>query len=422
MKILFLADNFPPERNAQASRVYERACYWQRWGHFVTVITCFPNFPDGKLHPGCKSKIREVSLLDAIRVVRILTFIAPNAGKLLRILDFLSYMLSAIAMGTLEAKPDLVVATSPQFFAAIAGWVLSVVHCVPFVMEVSDLWPDSIIAVGAMKRSFSLRCLQRVELFLYARAKRIVVLTGSFKRDLVTRGVNSDKIDVVINGVDLPRYAPREPDYDFAARLGIAPGDFVVGYLGTLGMAHGLQNVLQAAALVKNPRIRFLLIGPGAEREQLAAKAAESGLRNVIIAPPQAKENMPAAWSICYVALVHLKDNPLFKTVIPSKIFEAMGMGLPILLATPKGEASTIVETESCGVSIAAGDPGALASAAERLAGSPSELKRMADRSHSAAPKYSRERQAREMILSLERAIGSEDAVSALEARESVTN
>jgi colanic acid biosynthesis glycosyl transferase WcaI len=403
--------------------VYERACYWERWGHSVTVITCFPNFPEGKLYPGFKNKIRQVSLLDAIRVVRILTFIAPNAGKLLRILDFLSYMLSAIAMGTLEAKPDLVVATSPQFFTAVAAWVLSVVHGVPFVMEVSDLWPGSIVAVGAMKRSFSLRCLERIELFLYAKAKRIVVLTRSFERDLVARGVNSEKIDVVINGVDLPRYGPREPDYGFAAPLGISPDDFVVGYLGTLGMAHGLQNVLRAAALVKNPRIRFLLIGPGAEREQLAAKAAEWGLRNVIIAPPQTKENMPAAWSICNVALVHLKDNPLFKTVIPSKIFEAMGMGLPILLATPKGEASTIIETEDCGVSIAPGDPGALTSAAERLASNPSELKRMAGRSRSAAPKYSRERQAREMILSLERAIGSyEDAVSALKARESVTN
>jgi glycosyltransferase involved in cell wall biosynthesis len=289
-------------------------------------------------------------------------------------------------------------------------------------MEVSDLWPDSIVAVGAMKRSLTLRALEMVELFLYARAKRIVVLTASFKLNLVTRGVNSDKIDVVINGVDLTRYAPRDPDYGFAARLGISPDHFVIGYLGTLGMAHGLQNVLRAAALVKDARIRFLLIGPGAEREQLVASVAEVGLQNVIIAPPQPKENMPVAWSICHVALVHLKDTPLFKTVIPSKMFEAMGMGVPILLATPKGEASAIVETENCGVAIPAGDPDALASTVDRLAGNPPELLSMAGRSYSAAAKYSRERQAREMMFSLQWAIRGKQVAPALLSTTSVTN
>ena len=419
MKILFLADNFPPEKNAQASRVYERACYWQKWGQQVTVVTCFPNFPEGKLYPGYKNKLRETSNLDGIRVVRVKTFMASNAGTLLRIIDFVSYMIAAIVMGSIEQRPHLVVATSPQFFAAIAGWILSLIHRVPFVLELSDLWPDSIVAVGAMKPNVMVRLLEKLELFLYARARRIVALTNSFKTNLVSRGVPDHKIDVVINGADLARYAPRPPDAVLARELGLAQDQFVIGYVGTLGMAHGLENVLRAAALLDDSFIRFLLIGPGAEREQLIAKARQLRLENVIIAAPLPKEQMPAVWSVCQVALVHLKNTPLFRSVIPSKIFEAMAMGLPILLAAPPGEASEIVAREGCGIAISPEDPEQLASAARLLAENRSMVERYATRSHAAAPKYSRERQARDMLLALARALAQKTPapLTALSAR-----
>ncbi|MBV9303347.1 MAG: glycosyltransferase family 4 protein [Acidobacteriaceae bacterium] len=405
MKILFVADNFPPERNAQASRVYERACYWQRWGHEVTVITCFPNFPEGKIYSGYKNEIRSVSTLDGIRVVRVKTFIAANIGKLLRIVDFLSYMYSAMFFGLFEKRPDVVVATSPQFFAAIAGWWLSLVHRVPFVMELSDLWPDSIVAVGAMKKRLALHLLEKIELFLYRRAKRIVVLTYAFKRNLVSRGIDTEKIDVVINGVDLSRYAPQPRDPSLAKEFGIVPEHFVVGYIGTLGMAHGLSNVLEAARQTTDPRIRFLLVGPGAERDRLISDARQLRLTNVIIAPAQPKERMPAVWSLCDVALVHLKNAELFRTVIPSKIFEAMAMRLPILLASPKGEATEIVERESCGIIVSPENPKELAAVALALANDRTKVHELATRSLQAAPKYSRERQAREMLLSLQKAV-----------------
>jgi len=405
MKILFLADNFPPERNAQAARVYERACYWNRWGNEVTVITCFPNFPEGKLYSGYKNRVREVSWLNGIRVVRALTFIAPNQGTLLRIIDFVSYMLSAILVGTVEKKPDLVVATSPQFFAAVAGWLLSLIHRVGFVMEVSDLWPDSIVAVGAMKRSLALRLLEKVELFLYARAQRIVVLTASFKRNLVGRGVAAMKIDVVVNGVDLPRCTLRDRDHAFGKTLGISPEHFVVGYIGTLGMAHGLENVLKAAACISDSSIRFLLVGPGAEREALISRARELGLRNVIFGPPQAKERIPLVWSLCDVALVHLRNAKLFESVIPSKLLEAMGMGVPVLLASPRGEATNIVEREGCGITVPPENPEQLAAVVSLLAQDPARLQTFAAQSKRAAASYSRERQARAMLLSLQAAL-----------------
>ena len=327
MNILFLADNFPPERNAQASRVYERACYWVNWGHEVTVLTGFPNFPEGKLYPGYRNRWRQVEHIDGIRVVRLKTFIAPNAGAGLRILDFLSFMIVAFFAGLFERRPDVLVATSPQFFAAIAGWALAAVRRCPFVMELSDLWPDSIVAVGAMQRNIAIRWLEKVELFLYRKAARIVALTSAFKDNLVRRGVDSRKIDVVINGVDLRRYAPRPRDDAFAQRWGLQRSEFVIGYIGTHGMAHALENVLDAAGLLEASGIRFLFVGAGAERERLIALAAERQLQNVTFVPPQPKEMMPAVWSVCDIALVHLKNTPVFESVIPFQDFRSHGDG-----------------------------------------------------------------------------------------------
>jgi len=411
MNILFLADNFPPERNAQASRVFERACYWVRWGHKVTVITCCPNFPEGKVYAGYENQWRQVRELDGIRVVRVKTFIAPNAGKVLRILDFLSYMFGAFFAGLIESRPDVVVATSPQFFAAVAGCALSLLRRVPFVLELSDLWPECIVAVGAMKRSAVFRWLEKLELFLYRRAARVVALTSAFKGNLVSRGIHAGKIDVIINGVDLQRYSPRPRDQDFARQWGIAEDDFVVGYIGTLGMSHGLENVLRAAALVSDRQVRFIFVGAGAERAFLIAESERMALKNVAFIPAQTKEVIPNAWSLCNVALVHLKNLPLFRMVIPSKIFEAMGMGLPILLAAPEGEGSRIVRREEAGLCVPAEDPQKLVTAVLFLKENRLRLNQFSKRSCEAAPHYSRERQARDMLAALHAAVSEKRAL-----------
>lgn len=405
MNILFLADNFPPERNAQASRVYERACYWVRWGHSVTVITCAPNFPEGKLFSGYRNRWYQVETISGIRVVRVKTFIAPNIGTVLRIADFLSFMIAAFIAGLFTPRPDLVVTTSPQFFAAVGGCGLAILRRLPFVLEVSDLWPDSIVAVGAMKRNLVLRWLEKLELYLYHRAVRIVVLTPAFRDNLVGRGVPSVKIDVVINGVDLQRYQPMAKESSLLEDWGLGHPSLVVGYLGTHGMAHSLENVLSAAELVRDSDITFLFVGAGAARSRLVEEADKRGLHNVRFIPSQPKEMMPALWSVCDVALVHLRNTPLFRTVIPSKIFEAMAMGLPILLMAPEGIASSIVGCEGAGMCLAPEDPEALAEAVVLLNNDRGLLHNLADRSAAAAPRYSREIQARAMLASFDAAM-----------------
>ena len=410
MNILFLTENFPPETNASATRVYERACFWVRWGHDVTVVTTAPNFPQGRLYQGYQNRWRQTETVDGIRVVRVKSFIAPNRGTLLRMLDFLSFMVTGTIAACREPRPDVVAATSPQFFAAVAGWLVGAVRRVPFVFELGDIWPASIVAVGALKEGTALRLMERLELYLYRRAACVVALTPAFKRNLERRGIDASKIAVVINGVDLDRYSPAKRDRDFARAWSVEDA-FVVGYVGTHGMAHGLTNVLDAAERVRDrPRIRFMLVGDGAERDGLIKAASERGLDNVVFVPPQPKESMPAVWSVCDVALVHLRNLETFTEVIPSKTFEAMAMGLPILLAAPDGEASRILADDGAGIHVAAEDPAALADAVRDLADNGDRRRALGQRARDTSPRHTRERQADEMLRTLRLAADGQGA------------
>ena len=404
LRILFLTENFPPETNAAATRVYERACYWAKWGHEVTILTCAPNFPEGKIYPGYANRWRQTEEMDGLRVVRVKTYMSVNQGTVCRTLDFLSFMVSAFFAGLFERRSDVVGATSPQFFAAVGAWALGAVRRIPFVFELGDLWPASIVAVGAMGPSLGLRLMEKLELYLYRQSVSVVALTNAFKANLLGRGIDPDKIEVVINGVDTWRYGPREADPGLAKETGLN-NKFVVGYVGTHGMAHALANVLDAAEKLRDEKnIAFLLAGGGAERESLVADAKRRGLDNVIFLERQPKERMPAVWSLCDVALVHLKNSNVFLDVIPSKMFEAMAMGLPILMASPEGEASAILETEKAGIHVPAEDPAALAEAVRRLASDPALHQQCAAASLAAAPNHSREIQARDMMAVLEQA------------------
>jgi glycosyltransferase involved in cell wall biosynthesis len=405
MHILFLSDNFPPEANAPATRLHEHAQRWVRAGHQVTVITGAPNFPEGKLFPGYRNRWRAVEQLDGIRVVRVKTYITANEGFLRRTLDYVSFMLTSFVAGLFEKRPDVIVATSPQFFCAVGGWALAAIRRLPFVFELRDLWPASIVAVGAMRKSFTIRMLGRIELFLYRRARAIIPVTFSFKDDLIERGIDGNKIHVVINGVDLDRYAPAPRDAELAVHYDL--GDrFVVGYLGTHGLAHALDKVLEAAErLLDQDEIVFFFAGGGAERARVESIVEEKGLHNVRLIPRQPKEMMPRLWSLCDVTLIPLRDTPVFSTVIPSKLFEAMGMGIPVVMSLPIGEATRIVDETGCGVVVPPEAPEALARALVELAGNPGRLQQYRDAALASAPAYSRDTQARMMTDILQQVV-----------------
>lgn len=350
MHILFLTDNFPPEVNAPASRTHEHCRQWVRSGAQVTVITCAPNFPTGRVFSGWRNRLWQQEQMDGIRVIRVWSYITANEGFARRVLDYLSYMLSATLASLFVRRVDVVIGTSPQFFTAVAGWAVGAMKRVPFIFELRDLWPESIKAVGAMQDSRLIGWIERLELF-YRRAARIVSVTHSFRRTLGARGIDMGKIDVVTNGVDITRFSPRPKDAELERKLGLS-GCFVAGYIGTHGMAHALETLLQAAALLKSrpggERIRLLLLGDGARKADLKAEATRLALDNVIFVDSVPKEQVARYWSVLDVSVIHLRRTELFTTVIPSKLFECMGMGIPVLHGV-EGESAEIVRTEGVG-------------------------------------------------------------------------
>lgn len=352
MHILFLSDNFPPEVNAPASRTFEHCREWVRLGHTVTVITCVPNFPKGKVYDGYKNKVWQTEVADGVRIIRVWSYIAANEGFVKRILDYQSFMVSATMASIFVHKPDLIISTSPQFFTACSGFVVSRLRRIPFVFELRDIWPESVKAVGAMGDSAVIRLLEKIELFLYRKADLIVSVTNSFKKILISRGVDGHKIQVVTNGVDASRYTLREKDAELLNHYKLH-GKFVTGYIGTHGMAHALETILDAAAKLKHYEegedIRFILLGHGAMKKDLQDKAEVMKLDNVIFIDSVPKEEVVRYWSILDLSIIHLKKTPLFTTVIPSKLFECMGMGLPVLHGVA-GESAAIVQKESAGV------------------------------------------------------------------------
>lgn len=351
MHILFLTDNFPPESNAPASRTFEHCREWVCAGHQVTVITCAPNFPKGKVFGGYSNRLWQQEVMAGIRVIRVWSYITANEGFIKRILDYQSFMLSATLAAPFVRGVDVVVGTSPQFFTACAAYVVSRMKRIPFVFELRDMWPESIKAVGAMKDSMAIRFLERIEMFLYRKAQRIVTVTHAFKDTLIQRGIDGSKVDVVTNGVDLSHFAPLVKDAALVQQLGLQ-GMFVAGYIGTHGMAHALETLLDAAqTLQKTPgaeNVRMLFLGDGARKDDLKARAQEMGLGNVMFLDSVSKEQVVRYWSLLDVSVIHLRNTELFTTVIPSKLFECMGMGLPVLHGVA-GESADIVLREQVG-------------------------------------------------------------------------
>lgn len=347
MKILLLTDYFPPEVNAPATRGIEHCREWQRLGAEVTVITCAPNFPQGKVHDGYRNSLCQEENIDGIRVIRVWSYIARNEGFFKRSLDFLSFAFTAFGAGLFESC-DVIVATSPPFFITFAGYALSKVKRKPWVFEVRDIWPESIRTLGAMKSSPVLDLLEKIELALYRDATSVIAVTDAFKRNFIRRGIPAGKIAVVTNGANLDLYQAQDKNQVLLERLGLK-GKFVVGYIGTHGMAHALEFIVSNLDKVQNESIHFLFIGDGAKKNDVVQLATKLNLKNVTFLDPVPKEMVADYLSITDVALVPLLKNDTFKEVIPSKIFESSAMRKPILLGV-EGQAKEIVEQYGAGL------------------------------------------------------------------------
>ncbi|MGC6424341.1 MAG: glycosyltransferase family 4 protein [Lentimonas sp.] len=366
--MLFLTHYFPPEGNAPASRTYDNSKRWVAAGHEVTVLTCAPNVPDGKVYEGYKNKLWQEEWIDGIRVIRVWTFVAANKGAALRILNYISYLFTAGFFGLFLPRPDVLVSTSPQFFCGLAGMLLAKLRRLPRILEIRDIWPESIQAVGAMKKSFATRMLEHVELFMYRTADQIVTVGPGYKDKLMARGVADTKIDVITNGADLEFYQPGAANEPFKVKYGFS-GKFTAAYVGTIGMASGLEVVLEASRKLTacgDDSIRFLLVGDGAERENLEARADAEDLQHVIFTGRIDKSEVPTLLQTVDVCFIHLRKSDLFKTVLPSKLFEAFAVGRAVVLGVD-GSARDVLEAADAGVFMEPGNVDELLDAVNKL-------------------------------------------------------
>ncbi len=351
MKILYVSHYFPPEIGAPAGRVAGLARQWVREGHHVEVLTGFPHHPTGIIPPEYRAAFRRGYALETfhgVRVYRTWIYPAANRGKFRRSLNYLSFMLSAAVTGALRlARPDVVIATSPQLLCAGAGLLLSRRFGVPLVMEVRDLWPESLVAVGASgTRSALVHALERLARMLYRSAARIVTVTDAQRAAIASCGISPDRITTIPNGIDdefIERAAQAPPP---------AASQFVVTYIGTLGMAHHLETLLDAASLLRHEHdIRIQIVGEGARRHALEEHARALGLANVVFAGERPREEVPRWIAGSHACAVLLRKTDVFLTVVPSKMLEIMAAARPIILGVG-GEARALLERAGAGIAI----------------------------------------------------------------------
>lgn len=405
MKILFFTDHFHPEMSPPAAHIFDRSKLWAEQGHDVTVVTNVPNYPMGQTYEGYKNKFRQIEILDGVRVIRVMTYMAENKGTFRRILDYLSYSVSAFINTLFESKPDVVISSSPPLFVPMVGVAFSFLRRVPHVFEIRDLWPAFIAATNGWDKNGKLyRFLEMIELFLYRQSRRIISFSPTFIEDLTSRGVKEGKIDLVINGSDLNLFSPLEPDNSLMEELNLRD-QFVIGYIGTIGLAHDLENAVRAAKLVENENITLLFVGAGGEKKTVQACASELDASNVIFVGRQEKRDVPKWWSICDVSLVHLKGSDELAAAIPSKIFEAMAMGKPVLFCGLAGAGTYVIEQHNVGICVQPNAPEALAKAMLELKTDSDQFERYAQNSLASAPEYSRVKQADKTLESLRKAI-----------------
>ena len=396
LNILFLTDNFPPERNVPAMRTWEHVSRWVKDGHRVTIITTAPNFPQGKPLAGYTNRWYMKEDMGGVTVIRVKSYIAANEGFLKRILDYVSFMVTGGIVAMFQKRPDILITTSPQFFCAVAGWVVSRLRRLPWIFELRDLWPASIVAVGAMKEGIAIKTLYWMEMSMYRAADRVIAVTKGLKQDLVDRGIPSDKIVVVRNGADTNRFTPRPKDATFVEKFGLQ-GKFVVGYYGTIGMGAGVQTAVDAGRVLRDrgrDDIVIMLAGAGAEYDEVEKSIQEQGLTNVKLLPPFDQTDMPAVWSLLDAAIVMMKDRPLFRATISSKTFEALAMGMPVIMSLPAGEATGLVDEYGFGINVRPENPQDMAAAIQRLADNPELKAELGRKALEASKDFSRERSA----------------------------
>jgi hypothetical protein len=371
MRILVVTHYFPPEIGAPQARLSDLACAWAGAGDEVTVLTGMPNHPTGVVPSAYRRRLRAFERADGYDIVRTWLYATPNEGFAKKTIGHLSFMVTSVLLGARRVGAvDVVVVSSPTFFSIFGAWAIAKLKRARLVIEVRDLWPAIFVELGVLTNRRLIGLLERLELWAYAQAAEVVVVSEGFRQDLVRRGVPAEKVTTIRNGADVDRFAPGGDPGPGRRQLGAADGEVLALYLGAHGLSHGLDTVVEAACLLADAPgvpVRIALVGEGAKRSALVAQVDRLGVTNLTMRPGVPWDEVPGLLAAADICLVPLRNVPLFSTFIPSKIFEYFAAGKAVIGAL-RGEAAEILRDAGALV-VEPGDPAALAGAIAELAG-----------------------------------------------------
>jgi len=371
MRLLILTQYFSPEVGAPQTRLLAMANELRKLGHEIEVVTAFPNYPEGRIFPGYGHSLYRREVRDGITIHRVWLYAALGGG-FKRICNYTSFAFSCVFGIVRSRKPDYIFIESPSLLLSLPGYVFSRIWGVPYILNVADLWPDSVLEKGFLKQGFLIESIAWLERWSYKKAAYVNAMTEGMRATLLReKRLPPGKVLFLPNGVDTSLYRPRPADADLKNRLGLQ-GKKIILYAGTQGHAHALEHVLRAARLLEDqPEIHFLFLGNGSARAGLEELHKELQLRNVTFRDPISIEQLPPYFSIAECGLSSLRDLPLFDGARPAKVFPVLASGKPLIFVG-RGEGANLVERAKAGIVVPPANPEALAQAITRLVSDPS--------------------------------------------------
>lgn len=378
MRILIISQWFQPEIMFKGLPLAKEL---SKLGHTVEVLTGFPNYPEGKIYKGYKVKLFQREVIDGITVNRVPLYPSHNRSGFGRFINYVSFALATAIIGPwVVKKADVAYVYHPPATVGLPAIIIKMLRKIPFIYDIQDLWPDTLKATGMFRNKLGLWFVDKWCRFIYRIANRIVVLSPGFKRVLIERGVPAEKIEIIYNWVDDTTVKPTKKDPALAAKFGLS-GKFNIVFAGNIGKAQALESVLKAAEILQKEfgHIQFVFIGGGLEVDNLKKRTHDMGLNNVLFVPKQPMSEIGSILVLSDVLLVHLKDDPLFRITVPSKIQAYLAIGRPILVGV-KGDAKDLVVNARAGFACVPEDADSIADSVRRFLNmSPEELEVMGE-------------------------------------------
>lgn len=361
MKILFISQLYDPEYSIKGHALMK---HWVDQGHEVEVITTFPNYPVGKVYDGYKVKLVDESYEDQVKITRVWSHISHSKSKLSRAWSYISFTLMALLFALKSKNVSVVYTYHPQSTTGLIGMLMTLFKRVPYITDVQDLWPDSLTATGLGGNKIVTSLIGGWCRLVYKCSSHVVVLSEGFKKTLIERGVNEDKIDVVYNWC--PEEALVSSTLEQSSYSVTSNRTVKLAYAGNLGAAQDLKSVVQAMGLLSDVDVHLSLIGGGVEREALEQEVKDLKLQNVSFLGYVPPKDLFSELVNYDALLVHLRDEPLFKITIPSKTQSYTALAKPIIMAV-SGETQDIIREGGCGYYPTPSNPESIANAIREL-------------------------------------------------------